>query len=94
MLGFRCSPLSIAPTRNLSYENVSFSADKIFGSKSDFRKFCPPKFCPIIINNFPLRGLFDINNVPIRISIRCYFKSHIMVLKKATTVTSFNYILV
>ena len=25
----------------------NFSADKIFGSKSDFRQFNPPKFCPI-----------------------------------------------
>jgi hypothetical protein len=25
----------------------NFSADKIFGSKSYFRQFCPPKFCPI-----------------------------------------------
>ena len=25
----------------------NFSADKIFGTNSKFRKFCPPKFCPI-----------------------------------------------
>ena len=24
-----------------------FRQTKIFGSKSDFRKFCPPKYCPI-----------------------------------------------
>ena len=41
---------------NFSGQNISadkifggqnFSADKIFGSNSDFRQFCPPKFCPI-----------------------------------------------
>ena len=41
---------------NFSGQNISadkifggqnFSADKIFGSQPDFRKFCPPKFCPI-----------------------------------------------
>ena len=25
----------------------NFSTDKIFGTKSDFRQFSPPKFCPI-----------------------------------------------
>ena len=48
--------VSIWHVLNLSGQNISadkilggqnFSADKIFGSKSDFRQFCPPKFCPI-----------------------------------------------
>ena len=29
------------------FGRTKFSADKIFRSKSDFRQFCPPKFCPI-----------------------------------------------
>ena len=37
--------------QNISADKIfggqNFSADKIFGSKSDFRQFCPPKFCPI-----------------------------------------------
>ena len=37
--------------QNISADKIfggqNFSADKIFGSKSNFRQFCPPKFCPI-----------------------------------------------
>ena len=32
-----------------------FSGDKIFGSKPDFRHFCPPKFCPIRYMIFHLK---------------------------------------
>ena len=37
--------------QNISADKIfsgqKFSADKIFVSKSDFRQFCPTKFCPI-----------------------------------------------
>ena len=31
----------------LDFSGQNISADKIFGNKSDFRLFCPPKICPI-----------------------------------------------
>ena len=31
----------------LNFNGQNISADKILGSKSDFRQFCLPKFCPI-----------------------------------------------
>ena len=32
---------------SFDFSGENFSADNIWGSKSDFRQFCPPKFCPI-----------------------------------------------
>ena len=31
----------------LNFSGQNISADEVFGSNSDFRQFCPQKFCPI-----------------------------------------------
>ena len=55
--------------RTKYFGGQKFSADKIFGSKSDFRQFCPPKFCPIRKTFFPVGhgtscGGVSKNNIP------------------------------
>ena len=42
---FNMSFIIICPVLNFNWQNIS--ADKIFGSKLDFRQFSPPIFCPI-----------------------------------------------
>ena len=42
---FNMSFILIWRVLNFSWQNIS--ADKIFGSKSYFRQFCPPKFCSL-----------------------------------------------
>ena len=49
--------------QNISADKIfggqKFSADKIIGSKSDFRQFCPPKFCPIRYILTPSQGVLE-----------------------------------
>ena len=48
-----------------NFGGQNFSADKVFGSKSDFRLFCPPKFCPIRYNDFKDTFINTHTNIPI-----------------------------